>query len=153
MTDRTQTANFIPTPYILPPVGDNPSTNKEGTTPGSFANKNRVGTAYAFSSPDTPGMPEVSDKTAWDFLPDGWRVRTMPADTKLDTFTPAPCFIGDHPSVTFRTAYDDILGSVVPAKLFSRSRSWSSRGWGISPRRCGASPSASRICHARAGSR
>ncbi|CAE7262675.1 thiC [Symbiodinium necroappetens] len=25
-----------------------------------------------FSSPDTPGMPEPSDKTAWDFLPEGW---------------------------------------------------------------------------------
>jgi phosphomethylpyrimidine synthase len=29
--------------------------------------KGRVGTAYAFSSPDTPGMPEVSDRTAMDF--------------------------------------------------------------------------------------
>ena len=25
-----------------------------------------------FASPDTPGMPQASDKTAWDFLPDGW---------------------------------------------------------------------------------
>lgn len=58
--------------YTLPPVGDNPSTARQGTTPGSFANHNRVGTPYAFSSPDTPGMPEPSDKTAWDFLPDGW---------------------------------------------------------------------------------
>ena len=27
-----------------------------------------------FSSPDTPGMPDVSPFTAWDFLPDGWSV-------------------------------------------------------------------------------
>jgi phosphomethylpyrimidine synthase len=27
-----------------------------------------------FASPDTPGMPAVSGKTAWDFLPGGWLV-------------------------------------------------------------------------------
>jgi phosphomethylpyrimidine synthase len=95
--------------YSLPPLGGDPSTQKQGTTPGSFANKNRVGTAYTFSSPDTPGMPEPSDKTAWDFLPDGWRIRTVPSDTPLDTYTPAPCIIGDHRSVTFRTAYDQVI--------------------------------------------
>src|SRR3954453_17935344 len=58
--------------YALPPVGDNPSTDRQGTTPGSFALPGRVGTPYTYSSPDTPGMPGVSDKTAWDFLPDGW---------------------------------------------------------------------------------
>ncbi len=65
----------MPSPQItssavaLPPLGDNPSTDRQGTTPGSFANKNRLGTPYSFSSPDTPGMPPASDKTAWDFLP------------------------------------------------------------------------------------
>src|SRR3954452_13011668 len=58
--------------YALPPLGDNPSTERQGTTPGSFALPGRVGTAYTYSSPDTPGMPGVSDKTAWDFLPSGW---------------------------------------------------------------------------------
>ena len=95
--------------YFLPPVGDNPSTGKQGTTPGSFANKNRVGTAYAFSSPDTPGMPDPSEKTAWNFLPDGWRVRTMPNETPLDIYGPSACTIGDHPSVTFRTAYGEMF--------------------------------------------
>jgi phosphomethylpyrimidine synthase len=51
----------------IPPLGDNPSTDRQGTTPGSFANRGRVGTAYAYSSPDTPGMPGVSDLTATDF--------------------------------------------------------------------------------------
>ena len=60
--------------FTLPPLGDNPSTERGGTNPGSFANRGRVGTPYAFSSPDTPGMPPVSDRTAWDFLPDGWSV-------------------------------------------------------------------------------
>ena len=57
--------------FALPPLGDNPSTDRQGTTPGSFANKGRVGTPYTYSSPDTPGMPAPSDKTAWDFLPAG----------------------------------------------------------------------------------
>ncbi len=31
-----------------------------------------IGGPLSFSSPDTPGMPAPSDKTAWDFLPEGW---------------------------------------------------------------------------------
>src|SRR3954466_14209742 len=53
--------------WTLPPLGDNPSTEKQGTTPGSFANRGAVGTPYAYSSPDTPGMPPVSDITAMAF--------------------------------------------------------------------------------------
>jgi len=52
---------------VLPPLGDNPSTEAQGTTPGSFAQRGRVGTPYSYSSPDTPGMPPVSDQTALDF--------------------------------------------------------------------------------------
>jgi len=59
--------------YQLPPVGGNPSTRREGTTPGSFANKSQIGGPLTFSSPDTPGMPAASDKTAWDFMPADWR--------------------------------------------------------------------------------
>ncbi|HSZ54363.1 MAG TPA: phosphomethylpyrimidine synthase ThiC [Tepidisphaeraceae bacterium] len=53
--------------FDLPPLGGNPSSEREGTTPGSLANPPRVGTARTFSSPDTPGMPGVSDLTAFDF--------------------------------------------------------------------------------------
>jgi phosphomethylpyrimidine synthase len=95
--------------YDLPPLGDNPSTRAQGTTPGSFANRGQVGTPWTYSSPDTPGMPQPSDKTAWDFLPDGWSVRTMPEGTKLDPYAPLACFIGDHPSVTFATSTGEIL--------------------------------------------
>lgn len=56
----------------LPPLGNNPSTDRQGTSPACFANPARVGSPYTFSSPDTPGMPPPSDKTAWDFLPPGW---------------------------------------------------------------------------------
>ncbi len=59
--------------YELPLRGaDNPSTLREGTSPGSFANAPDLGGPLSFSSPDTPGMPAPSRKTAWDFLPDGW---------------------------------------------------------------------------------
>jgi len=53
--------------YPLPPLGSNPSTSRQGTTPGSFANAGRVGGAWTFSSPDTPGMPGVSGVMAMDF--------------------------------------------------------------------------------------
>ena len=59
--------------FQLPPLGQNPSTRAEGTTPGSFANTPQIGGPRTFSSPDTPGMPQPSEKTAWDFLPHGWR--------------------------------------------------------------------------------
>lgn len=62
--------------YSLPPLGQNPSSTAQGTTPGSFALRpalqpGRAG-ALTFASPDTPGMPAVSDKTAWDFMPPDW---------------------------------------------------------------------------------
>jgi phosphomethylpyrimidine synthase len=59
---------------ILPLRGaSNPSSVADGTNPGSFANAARIGGPLSFSSPDTPGMPAPSDKTAWDFLPAGWQ--------------------------------------------------------------------------------
>jgi phosphomethylpyrimidine synthase len=51
----------------------NPSSLRDGTNPGSFANAPNLGGPLTFSSPDTPGMPQPSDKTAWDFLPAGFR--------------------------------------------------------------------------------
>jgi phosphomethylpyrimidine synthase len=59
--------------YVLPPLGNNPSGSRLGTNPGSFANPPDLGGPRAFSSPDAPGMPEPSDRSAWDFLPPGWR--------------------------------------------------------------------------------
>uniref|UniRef100_A0A7C2P3X4 Phosphomethylpyrimidine synthase n=1 Tax=Schlesneria paludicola TaxID=360056 RepID=A0A7C2P3X4_9PLAN len=67
--------------YRLPPLGSNPSTHAQGTTPGSFALppaiRPGVAGARTFASPDTPGMPGVSDKTAWDFLPEDWSYTTL----------------------------------------------------------------------------
>ncbi len=56
----------------LPPVGGNPSSQAQGTNPGSFAKRAEIGGPLAFSSPDTPGMPEPSANTAWDFMPPDW---------------------------------------------------------------------------------
>ncbi|MGH7287259.1 MAG: hypothetical protein ACREI8_04495, partial [Myxococcota bacterium] len=55
--------------YVLPPLGSNPSSRAQGTNPGSFAQPPDLGGALSFSSPDAPGMPEPSPRTAWDFLP------------------------------------------------------------------------------------
>jgi len=77
--------------YELPPLGSNPGNTPELTTPGSFANAPGIapgpGGAYTFSSPDTPGMPGVSDQTAWDFLPEGWE--TQEGEASCDTETTA----------------------------------------------------------------
>ena len=70
--------------YSLPLRGaHNPSSSQAGTTPGSFANAPDIGGPRTYSSPDTPGMPQPSDKTAWDFLPEGWT-------RKADGFAEAP---------------------------------------------------------------
>jgi len=62
--------------YQLPALGLNPSSQQAGTNPGSFAVRPTLAPGAAgaktFTSPDTPGMPAPSDKTAWDFLPEGW---------------------------------------------------------------------------------
>ncbi|MEZ4221502.1 MAG: phosphomethylpyrimidine synthase ThiC [Polyangiaceae bacterium] len=59
--------------WTLPLHGaQNPASNSDGTTPGSFALAPDVGGPLAYASPDTPGMPAPSGKSAWDFLPEGW---------------------------------------------------------------------------------
>ncbi|MCH7687156.1 MAG: phosphomethylpyrimidine synthase ThiC, partial [Planctomycetes bacterium] len=67
--------------YHMPSLGNNPSSSRQGTTPGSFADRPQIAPAAAgrltFSSPNTPGMPEPSDKTAWDFLPEGWETSEL----------------------------------------------------------------------------
>jgi len=60
--------------WELPSLGHNPSSRRQGTNPGSFAAPPRIGTPWSFSSPDTPGMPAPSEKTAWDFMPPDWKL-------------------------------------------------------------------------------
>ncbi|MEX0776774.1 MAG: phosphomethylpyrimidine synthase ThiC [Phycisphaeraceae bacterium] len=91
--------------YTLPPVGDSPGTQTGVTTPGSFARKPRlapgVAGALTFSSPDTPGMPQPSNKTAWDFLPDGWATQEI-SDPKAHSL-PGVQRVG------FRTGCDQVV--------------------------------------------
>jgi phosphomethylpyrimidine synthase len=58
-------------------LGGNPSSGGVGVNPGSFASPPQIAAGAAgartFSSPDSPGMPQVSSKTAWDFMPKDWR--------------------------------------------------------------------------------
>ncbi|MCA9156935.1 MAG: phosphomethylpyrimidine synthase ThiC, partial [Planctomycetales bacterium] len=65
--------------YQLPPIGPNPSSSAAGTNPGSFARIPRFSPgpegAWTFASPDTPGMPAPSSKTAWDFMPEDWQLK------------------------------------------------------------------------------
>lgn len=66
------------TNFPLPVHGAyNPGTDTTAPTPGSFAHKPDIGGPYTFSSPDTPGMPKPSTKTAWDFLPEGWSTEIL----------------------------------------------------------------------------
>ncbi|MCC7204617.1 MAG: phosphomethylpyrimidine synthase [Phycisphaeraceae bacterium] len=73
------------TTYHLPPLGG--GVYEATTNPGSFANPRKVAPgvrgALTYSSPDTPGSPATSDKTAWDFLPHGWST-TEYASTSRD---------------------------------------------------------------------
>jgi phosphomethylpyrimidine synthase len=73
------TTPLPPTSRLAPPLRGalNPGREPTATTPGSFANAPDVGGPLMFSSPDTPGMPPPSTKTAWDFLPEGWSVVTL----------------------------------------------------------------------------
>ncbi len=92
--DRPDRKPFDPSRYPAPlhgafDPGEGPGDG--GTTPGSFALAPQIGGPRTFSSPDTPGMPEPSDRTARDFNPD-----PRPAETavtqlehaRLGTVTP-----------------------------------------------------------------
>jgi phosphomethylpyrimidine synthase len=84
-----QTNQAIDRSYALPPFGDNPSTDRQGTSPGSFAAKGRVGSPLTFSSPDTPGMPGVSNVTAMDFAsPEDIHARTQLEQARIGTISP-----------------------------------------------------------------
>ncbi len=77
----------------------NPGTDAAVTTPGSFALAPDLGGPLMFASPNTPGMPAASAKTAWDFLPDGWSVVDLGpvALTATDpAYAPAPAHPGEH---------------------------------------------------------
>ena len=113
-----------PSPSTLPPPlhgARNPGTTPGVTTPGSFANAPDLGGPLMFSSPDTPGMPAPSDKTAWDFLPQGWTSETLPhSDTAADWTGPA--ITSAHPHVPSASASGNARPGVVEFTTAKRQR-------------------------------
>lgn len=89
--------------YTLPPVGVDPGTEPTATTPGSFANRPKIapgpGGAKTFSSPDTPGMPAPSTKTAWDFMPADW---TLVNEADRDSHPDFEEALGHHQPCAWR---------------------------------------------------
>jgi len=109
----------------------NPSTQAEGTNPGSFALRADIGGPLAFASPDSPGMPAPSGKTAWDFMPDDWRCedgrwiapagfepRTQLEYARLGQITPEMRRIAERePHLTAEQVRDEVAAGrlVIPA--------------------------------------
>jgi phosphomethylpyrimidine synthase len=65
--------------YLPRIEASSPASQPAGTTPGSFSRAPRISSgragALTYASPDTPGMPAPSEKTAWDFMPQDWSLR------------------------------------------------------------------------------
>jgi phosphomethylpyrimidine synthase len=84
-----------PDAYGRPASHSNPGKTK-ATTPGSFAHRPMIAPdvrgALTFSSPDTPGMPAPSDKTAWNFLPEGWSTDESTEAQKHEEASGKVCF-------------------------------------------------------------
>ena len=90
----------------------NPGTANAATTPGSFANPPDLGGPLSFSSPDTPGMPAASPKTAWAFLPEGWSSVVLAEAPTGETC--ASCCGEAKSVVEFRSACGEWLRVVYP---------------------------------------
>jgi phosphomethylpyrimidine synthase len=109
----------------------NPSSQGAGTTPGSFANAADIGGPRSFSSPDTPGMPQPSEKTAWDFMPRDWHYsegrwhpptgfepRTQLEHARLGSITPAMRRVAEREShLTPEQVRDEVAAGrmIIPA--------------------------------------
>ena len=129
-SEGESTARFQNT-VSLPPLGGNPSSTAQGTSPGSFANPADIGGPLSFSSPDTPGMPQPSEKTAWDFMPEDWQLVdgawTPPADfepitqlehARLGVITPEMKRVSERePHLTPEQVRDEVAAGrmVIPA--------------------------------------
>lgn len=120
--------------YVLPLRGaPNPSSQNAGTNPGSFSLAPDLGGARAYSSPDSPGMPQPSTKTAWDFLPDGWsrvgQFAQAPAGfvpvtqlehARLGLITPAMRRVAERePHLTAEQVRDEVAAGrmIIPANI------------------------------------
>jgi phosphomethylpyrimidine synthase len=108
--------------YTLPLHGAfNPSTAKQGTTPGSFALKANIGGPLMFSSPDTPGTPPPSNKTARDFMPTLERSAvTQLEHSRLGIITPQMKRVAERePHLTVEQVRDEVAAGrmIIPANI------------------------------------
>ena len=118
MSASSPTGEGSPSPLFPLPLhgAHNPSSTAAGTTPGSFALAPNVGGPLMFASPDTPGMPAPSTKTAWDFLPDGWSVERLGAHVQTKHCAGGcNCNSAVYTTYVFDTARGDTLKVTVPA--------------------------------------
>src|SRR5688572_17223516 len=104
----------------LPMRGAENPGRGEGTNPGSFANRADVGGPLSFSSPDTPGMPAPSDKTAWDFMPEVPRSSavTQLESARLGLVTPEMRRVAERePHLTAEQVRDEVAAGrmIIPA--------------------------------------
>ena len=122
--------------WQLPQLGGNPSSLRQGTTPGSFALPSQLGGPRSFASPDTPGMPQPSEKTAWDFMPSDWKLAggrwTPPAGfqpvtqlehARLGAITPEMRRVAERePHLTAEQVRDEVAAGrmVIPANRVHR---------------------------------
>ncbi len=108
--------------FELPVRGaDNPSTDRQGTSPGSFALATDVGGPLTYSSPDTPGMPAPSSLTAWDFNPEprsANKAVTQLEKARLGIMTPAMQRVAERePHLTPEQVRDEVAAGrlIIPA--------------------------------------
>jgi phosphomethylpyrimidine synthase len=106
--------------YPLPVHGAyNPGSDPTAPTPGSFAHKPDIGGPYTFSSPDTPGMPKPSTKTAWNFLPADWSTTLIASPGLPGEVSASPQTEGvpssDFTSVSFQEALGQLRTVTYPA--------------------------------------
>ena len=108
--------------HALPMHGaGNPSSKKQGTAPGSFSLQANIGGATMFSSPDTPGMPAPSTKTAWDFNPSpNAHPVTQLENARLGVVTPEMMRVAQRePHLTAEQVRDEIAAGrlIIPANI------------------------------------
>ena len=111
--------------HILPLRGAaNPSSEKQGTSPSSFALESDLGGAGTFSSPNTPGMPPHSEKTAWDFMPAPSSAVNQPVTqlehARLGNITPEMQRVAQRePHLTAQQIRDEVASGrmIIPANI------------------------------------
>ncbi len=115
-----------PTQRLRPPLhgASNPASTAKATTPGCFALAPDIGGPRTYSSPDTPGMPPPSAKTAWDFMPigDAWRGRaaTQLEKSRLGIITPEMRRVAERePHLTAEQVRDEVSAGrmIIPANV------------------------------------